>query len=123
MQTIWSKLKKVKFRFKGLHKNDFPSIEKIIVQARDDLQHVQVQLQSKPVCATLHQAEKECIMVSNKFVHIEVSALRQKSMIQWLKLRNSNTQFIFHATKERYMQNNIEVLFTEAGELIQTQDI
>lgn len=75
-------------------------------------------------CPILHQAKKACLLQLHKFLQVEESILKQKARVQWLKLGDSNTHFFFHAMKERYLQDSIEILHDENGaKLITTNDI
>lgn len=113
MKEVWHGLKRVKKVLKQMHKKNYGHMSLQIDKAREELHEIQNKLSTNPSCSNLHQAEKFCTLHLQKFMQVEESILKQKARVQWLKLGDSNSHFFFHAMKERYLQNSMEILQDE----------
>lgn len=81
-------------------------------------------LQNSNQDSVVYQQEKSCISELRKWLFVEVTALRQKSRIQWLQSGDSNQSFFFNSMKERHRINRISVLYNDQGErLLDADDI
>lgn len=63
-------------------------------------------------------AEAEATRKWHHLALVEEKILMQKSRIQWLALGDQNTTFYHQAVQDRAVRNNINVLYTESGEVL-----
>ncbi|XP_056698437.1 uncharacterized protein [Spinacia oleracea] len=120
MLKVWTKLKAVKQGLKELHHKDFAKLDERIGGLRDDLCQILTQLASCPTDSAVQQSERECSETLKKFLHIQESAYRQKAIIQWFQVGDSNSKFFFSAIKERLAKNSIDILYDDTGKKLST---
>ncbi|XP_021866145.1 uncharacterized protein [Spinacia oleracea] len=119
LTQVWTKLKVVKQGLKHLHQHEFAKLEERIENIRTELSLVQTQLADNSTYV-LQWTEKEFSEQLKKFLHVQESAYRQKSRIQWLQIGDSNSKFFFSAMKERQARNSIDVLYDSSGKKLTT---
>ncbi|XP_057247520.1 uncharacterized protein LOC104901502 [Beta vulgaris subsp. vulgaris] len=123
LKSVWKKLKAVKEALKRLHSTHYSQAHLKVEEFRTQLENVQTRMASSGD-VELHQEEEEDLV--NKLRHwsaIEDSILRQKARIRWLTMADANTRFFFNAIKVRKARNNITMLQTATGELVNTRDM
>jgi len=86
-------------------------------QAFEDLCICQNQVLANP-CTTTFQADADAARKWNHLARLEEQLYRQKSRIQWLEMGDQNTHFYHNACRERAAKNNINILYTEEGEVL-----
>lgn len=117
LQTTWNRLKAVKEAMKGLHNRAYSNARQKVddyrqrlkcIQAQSDLQqNVQLQLE-----------ERELYNQYRHWSKVDDSIMKQKSRIDWMTHRDTNSKLFFTATKVRKARNNISILYNDQGVLL-----
>lgn len=121
LKNVWKKLKAVKEALKSLHNTHYSQAHLKVENFRTQLENVQTRIASSGN-GELHQEEKELVNKLRHWLAIEDSILRQKARIKWLTMADANTRFFFNAVEVRNARNNINMLQTADGGLVNTRD-
>ncbi|KAH0896992.1 hypothetical protein HID58_046560 [Brassica napus] len=117
LHRFHQKLKTLKHDIRSLNRTSFGDLPIQTKQAFEDLCICQNQILANP-CTTTFQAEADAARKWNHLARQEEQLYRQKSRIQWLELGDQNTHFYHNACRERAAKNNINILYTEEGEVL-----
>lgn len=117
LTMVHQKLKSLKFAMRTLNRTKYGNLHSRTKQAFEDMCRCQQQVLVDP-CPATFRAEEEASQRWNHLAMVEEKLLMQKSRIQWLALGDQNTTFYYHAVQDRTARNNINVLYTEAGEVL-----
>lgn len=112
MLSVWNKLRNLKGALKHMNKQEFSGIENKIQAARGRLESIQYQMNIPGQDDKKIALEKATKLELEKWWMVEESILKQKSRIQWLKLRDSNIAYYHACMKNRQARNNIGRLVT-----------
>lgn len=115
LHRFLQKLKTLKHDIRALNKSRYGDLPIRTKKAFEDLCLCQEWVLANPCVATL-LAETEAARKWHHLVRLEEQLYR--SLIQWLELRDQNTRFYHNACQERAAVNNINILFTESGEVL-----
>lgn len=118
MERVWHKLKGVKQKLKQLHLHHFRQVHINILKWQEVLDDTQSQLQRDPLDSAFHAIESNACVQLQKWKRIEMSTLRQKARIQWLKEGDSNTRYFHSAVKARTSRNRIDFLQNDQGSIM-----
>ncbi|XP_074278039.1 uncharacterized protein LOC141601643 [Silene latifolia] len=91
MFQVITKLKGLKRPLKQLNKNQFSEIEKSVEVARVILDDIQTNLLMNPTDGELIQAERDAAATYYQLHTAQLSFLKQKSKVEWLKAGDENT--------------------------------
>ncbi|XP_070057680.1 uncharacterized protein [Nicotiana tomentosiformis] len=100
MRNIWIKQKELREKLERLNEIEFKGVATRIIQAREDLQEIQLKLRHQYL-DELAMEEKKIICQLEKWSMIEESALQQKAMARWIKLGDANTSYFSAVIKDR----------------------
>lgn len=95
------KLKNVRYALQQLNKLEFTSVSTKVQNIKIELQNTQRSMRQTPVDLTFIAQEGELRMQLTKWSQIEESIYKQKSMVQWLKLGDTNTTYFLTNMKGR----------------------
>ncbi|XP_070049896.1 uncharacterized protein [Nicotiana tomentosiformis] len=114
----------VKQQLKSLNNKEYLGIDKTIEGIRNHLTEVQKNMDIPIVQNSLIEEEKQLRKQLEKWGTIQENIYKQKSRVQWLKLGDSNSAYLFANMKNRCGQNYIRNLTSTQGILLNTdQDI
>lgn len=117
MKQIWSKLKMLKNRLKETNRY-MATYEQRIIQAREQLDIIQSQMQINPQQQELINEERKALADIEKWSNIEEQVMRQKSRATWIECGDANTKYFHAQWKIRNSQNTISSVYSEAGDHI-----
>ncbi|XP_059638794.1 uncharacterized protein LOC132281074 [Cornus florida] len=115
---VVQKLKLLKPVLKGNCKKDFTDIDSLLHAVKLELDACQSDLDCSPSNTCLRQMERSFSTELIRLTNIQESMLRQKSKINCLKLRDSNTAYFHKSFSSRNNKKKILSLTTDAGILI-----
>ncbi|XP_043697193.1 uncharacterized protein LOC122647971 [Telopea speciosissima] len=117
--AISRKLKKVKQVFKDWNSNTFGNISKQILECKDRLGSIQIRLQLDHCNGALADEEKASLELSCLLAR-EESFPKQKSIIKWLELGDSNSAYFHRSLKAKVYANSIVHLTALDGSIVST---
>lgn len=124
MYCLVKKLWEVKKELKKLHRSDYSRMQSRIQNVKQELDNVQLQLQSDSGNRELWVKEKELQSNYAKLVNAELTLLKQKAKAEWLRGIDANTAFFHASIKERAAKSRITSICNAKGErLHQEKDI
>lgn len=118
LKQVWYSLKAIKTELKALHVSEFGDVRGRIVQAREELNKYQNELQQDPWKSEALELEQETRSQLRKWLKIENSIVKQKARIKWIKEGDSNSQFFHASVKARTAGNRIVKLMDENGQVL-----
>ncbi|XP_049371526.1 uncharacterized protein LOC125836395 [Solanum verrucosum] len=101
MYGVWQKLKRVKIALKELNIAEYQGVETRIKMYRHQLHDLQNIIRQPGQSTDILQLEKEVKENLEKWLNIEESILKQKSIVQWLQLGDVNTSYFHSSLKNR----------------------
>ncbi|XP_074291245.1 uncharacterized protein LOC141618020 [Silene latifolia] len=107
MFQVTSKLKCLKKPLKMLNRAKFSDIRKAADLARLLLDNIQTKLHQNPLDLSLMEAEKSAAQNYATLHKAQMSFLRQKAKVEWLKEGDENTGFFHRYIKARHMHNKV----------------
>ncbi|XP_026383439.1 uncharacterized protein LOC113278933 [Papaver somniferum] len=116
MFVLVSKMKRVKHILIKWKKEKFQHLSVKTLEAKKEMQCAQENVQKATFCHVFAKIEREAVSKYSTLAKYEESMLKQKSMVQWLDLSDSNTSFFHNSLKERKSRNNILTLTSNSGE-------
>ena len=115
MVILQRKLKRLKQSLKDFNKVFYADISTKVKAKRDELAGIQGTLLDNPNRNDLVQLERKLIHELYELVIAEESLFKQKSRIQWLKERDSNTTFFHKMVAAKQSRNTISSLLNSEG--------
>ena len=115
MFRLTRKLKGVKVILKAFNFRSFGRLHERVVAAREALYQAQSALLNSPSNPILGENEKSCLKNYHDLAIAEEGFLKQKSRIQWLKLRDQNSSFFLKAVKARNARSALKVITMANG--------
>ncbi|KAH7866733.1 hypothetical protein Vadar_024219 [Vaccinium darrowii] len=112
---LCSKLQRLKPVLRAFNKRFFSQIGERVLQARQELTHVQEQCFQSPFDGALADMEKELYLKFIDLSQAEEAFKKQKSRVQWLALGDQNTRFFHFKLKSRCLRNKILSLTNASG--------
>lgn len=97
-------------------------MEETIDNIRKELDYVQSHLVATSSDVMLQETKRDYTHKLKKFLGIQEGALKQKSRIQWLQTRDSNSKIFFTAIKERHSRNSIDIIYDSTGQKLTTSN-
>ncbi|XP_070022733.1 uncharacterized protein [Nicotiana sylvestris] len=122
MLIVWNKLKKLKGLLKQMNKEEFSGIDSKIQDARERLESIQNQMRCPGQREMQIELERTSKLELEKWLMVEESIMKQKSIIQWLNLGDSNTTYYHACMKNRQARNNISRLTDSNGDIMQSPE-
>ncbi|XP_075095313.1 uncharacterized protein LOC142173590 [Nicotiana tabacum] len=123
MRNILLKQKELRENLKRLNEIEFKGVATRIIQAKEDLQEIQLKIRHQ-YSDELAMEEKKIICQLEKLSMIEESAVQQKARARWIKLGDANTNYFSAVIKDRKQKKQIlELESQEGGRLTETRDI
>ncbi|KAH0728693.1 hypothetical protein KY284_004558 [Solanum tuberosum] len=119
MKGVWRNLKMVRRDMQKLNKREFMGVAENVHKIMRDIMTMQTKMREAPVQQNMIDEEKLIRVELVKWSQIEESIYKQKSRVQWLKLGDANNAYFFPSMKNRKAQNQINILTTEEGTIIQ----
>ncbi|XP_070054708.1 uncharacterized protein [Nicotiana tomentosiformis] len=110
----------LKETLKQLNNQEFNSIGHKIQLSRNKLEGIQAQM---PLSGNNTEAilqENAAKLELKKWLEFEESVLKQKSRIQWFKLGDSNTSYLYACVKNKQAKNHICRLTNSVGQILQS---
>ncbi|XP_021751224.1 uncharacterized protein LOC110716881 [Chenopodium quinoa] len=101
MNRIWKKLKNLKVQLKDLNLNSFCNVDERVDLAQQALLDIQDQMALDLHSFVLMEQETTAINQLKYWRSVQESIYRQKSKVDWVKLGDSNTKYIFSMVKHR----------------------
>ncbi|XP_070010498.1 uncharacterized protein [Nicotiana sylvestris] len=120
MNKVWIKLKILKNKLKQINRQEFSNTGQRIQATRIYLEGIQEQMDGSGNSIESITQEKEAKTELAKWIGIEESIMKKKSMIKWLKLGDVNTTYCHTCAKSRQATNHIGNLFNNACQLLNT---
>jgi hypothetical protein len=120
MFQLYTKFKVVKQILIIKNKEIFCGLRQRVIKARQDLDVAQAAFINSHGSMRCRLRENECLHHYVSISLAEEKFLKQKSRVQWLNLRNSNTSFFFlhKMVKVRNSSNLIKSIKDEAGVVV-----
>ncbi|XP_049394649.1 uncharacterized protein LOC125858928 [Solanum stenotomum] len=122
MKEVWKKLRKVIRAIKELNNTEFRGVRDKIQIIRTQLHQIQHDMIDNRQVQDKKEQEKALKQQLEKWSLIEKSAMRQKSMVQWLNLGDANTNYVLSYMKNRLAHNTITSLTTAACISVYSQE-
>ena len=122
MYRLTRKLKCVKARLKAFNFQEFANIRERVVEAREALHRAQADMLVNPNDSDLDGIEKVCLKKFHDLALAEEGFLKQKSMVQWLKLGDQNSSFFHKLVNARNSRNTITSITLENGDRTEDPD-
>ncbi|XP_074320955.1 uncharacterized protein LOC141657573 [Silene latifolia] len=122
MYQVVCKLKSLKKPLKGLNRQKFSDIEKAADLAKFLLDKLQTEMHLHPHDVSIREQEQAA---SQKYFHLhkaQLSYLKQKAKVEWLKDGDENTAFFHRHIRARQVQNNVLIIKDIHGSL-QTEPV
>ncbi|XP_074305519.1 uncharacterized protein LOC141640735 [Silene latifolia] len=107
MYQVVSKLKTLKKPLKDLNKQNFSDIDNAADLAWFLLDSLQTKLHLNPHDMNLREAEQQAAQNYNTLHRAQMSFMRQKAKVEWLKGGDENTGFFHKQIKARHIQNKV----------------
>ncbi|XP_074306320.1 uncharacterized protein LOC141641562 [Silene latifolia] len=107
MYQVVTKLKNLKKPLKALNKQKFSDIETAAELARFLLDSLQTKLHLNPHDLALREAEQQAAKKYSTLHKAQLSYLRQKAKVEWLKDGDENSDFFHRQIKARHIQNKV----------------
>ncbi|XP_074300089.1 uncharacterized protein LOC141631299 [Silene latifolia] len=107
MYQVVSKLKNLKKPLKVLNKHKFSDIDTTAELARFLLDILQTKLHLNPYDMILREAEQQAAENYSTLHKAQMSYLRQKAKVEWLKDGDKNTGFFHRHIKVRHIHNKV----------------
>ncbi|XP_075079695.1 uncharacterized protein LOC142164853 [Nicotiana tabacum] len=124
MKGVWCRLKRVKQAMKELNKTEYNEVDKKINRCRQQLAELQEQMRDLGQKEDMIMVEKDMKAQLEKWLGVEESIMKQKSIVNWLKLGDGNTTYFHASMKNKCSQNKIKSLTKANGDAVQSnQDI
>ncbi|XP_021764112.1 uncharacterized protein LOC110728770 [Chenopodium quinoa] len=120
--SVWQKLNSVKSSIKSLNSKQFSNIAEKIDQAIVELAGIQNLMAQNPDDLDLYEKESDAIKVVKHWNDIQESIFKQKSRINWIKLRDGNSHYFFSEMKNRQAKNRIDSIFDSNHVLLKDPD-
>nr|XP_016464091.1 PREDICTED: uncharacterized protein LOC107787086 [Nicotiana tabacum] len=103
-----------------MNKQEFSGIENKILASRGRLESIQNEMNIPGQDDEKIALEKATKLELDKWLMVEENILKQKSRIQWLKLRDSNIAYYHACMKNRQVRNNVDRLVISTGQILQS---
>ncbi|CAJ2651355.1 unnamed protein product [Trifolium pratense] len=121
MYMLWKKLQRLQPILKEISK-PLSDVKLQISKARENLLKAQLDLGLDRMNADKIEVVKQCNDDLLNWQEIEEKILKQKSKLEWLKLGDGNNSYFHASIKTRSASKNMNVLYTEDGTQLTTQD-
>nr|XP_009597573.1 uncharacterized protein LOC104093526 [Nicotiana tomentosiformis] len=118
MAAIWQNLKNVRSALKQLNTKEFMNIAEKIRTIREKMKDIQGRMRTSNAPNSLFEEEKDLLLQLEKWDKIKESIYKQKSRVQWLQLRDTNSAYFFASMKGRKVQNQITKLIDSNGDVM-----
>ncbi|KAH0665342.1 hypothetical protein KY285_026548 [Solanum tuberosum] len=122
MKDVRKKLIRVIRAIKELNNTEFRGVRDTIQTIKTQLHQIQHDMIDYRQVQDKKDQEKALKQQLEKWSLIEESAMRQKSRVQWLDIRDTHTSYFFAYMKNRQAQNTITSLTTVAGISVYSQE-
>ncbi|KAK6791538.1 hypothetical protein RDI58_010619 [Solanum bulbocastanum] len=108
----------VRIEMKKINQKEFIGVSGKVQALRRELIDTQKNMRVGPITQVIIDEEKILRTKLAKWSLIEENIYKQKSRVQWLKLRDANNAYFFSSMKGRKAQNHINMLTSENGTVI-----
>ena len=115
MFRLTRKPKAVKAILKAFNFRSFGRLHERVVAAGEALSQAPYVVLNSPSNPMLGENEKSCLKIYHDLAIAEEGFLKQKSRVQWLKLRDQNTSFFHKAVKAHNARSALKVITLENG--------
>ncbi|KAF5189890.1 hypothetical protein FRX31_020523 [Thalictrum thalictroides] len=112
MIKLQSKLKLVKTKLKEWSKQNFSDLQNQVLKAREDLERIQLAIQTHPLDTNLAVLENEALREYNLKAAAEESSAKQKPGCDWTVLGDGNAAFFHNKVKGNRARTSIHSIVT-----------
>ncbi|PKI70157.1 hypothetical protein CRG98_009445 [Punica granatum] len=116
MDVLYKKLRNLKTHLRDFNKTEFGNVHAQVTDIQHELARVQSTLMDS-ACESPEAIKKETDLRVKLLAALdrEEKLLKQKSMVEWLRVEDQNTSFFHKAVRGRMTQSTIRVLYPNSG--------
>jgi hypothetical protein len=122
MFKLYSRLKAVKAKMKGVNKDIYGCIAQKVLVARQNLEAIQMRLMQKHREVGLRTSEQECLHEFIAIQKAEEAFMKQKARNKLLTLGDHNSRFFHCQVKARQARNAIKCLIDSESNRLDSPD-